>query len=75
MLLDDIELITEVSDKLNPPEISKKGQLRLIAYKLLLARRGNSKINVSASIKTLAEFDKEIINARRSITSTIVILD
>lgn len=62
LLLDDIELITEVSDKLNPPEISKKGQLRLIAYKLLLARRGNSKINVSASIKTLAEFDKEIIN-------------
>ncbi|KAK6201186.1 GDP/GTP exchange factor for ARF [Scheffersomyces amazonensis] len=62
LLLKDQTIISQVIKRLNPLEISKKNQLRLITYKLLLTRLSDESCNINDTIKELMEFDKEVLN-------------
>lgn len=57
LLLDDSSVIIKVFESLPNNELSKKGKLRILTYKLLLSRRHES--DITSLINEIANFDKE----------------
>ncbi|RCK67714.1 ARF guanine-nucleotide exchange factor 2 [Candida viswanathii] len=63
LLHEDEKLMKQVFDSLNEvKDISKKGQLRVLAYKLLLLRYYANEEYLIATLKSLENFDKELIS-------------
>ncbi|EGW31363.1 uncharacterized protein SPAPADRAFT_154397 [Spathaspora passalidarum NRRL Y-27907] len=61
LLLNDKDLIDSVLSKIDISHISKKGQLRIIAYELLLMRYSEGTPNLIDTVKSITSFDKELI--------------
>lgn len=63
LLHDDVKLREQVFTSLSDvKDISKKGQLRVLAYKLLLLRYLDNEEYLVTTLKTLENFDKELIS-------------
>jgi brefeldin A-resistance guanine nucleotide exchange factor 1 len=62
LLLGELSTTTAVLAKLSSMEnISKKGQLRMLAYRFLLIRQGDNTADVSGALTSCLAFDKDIV--------------
>ncbi|KAI5953232.1 GEA2 [Candida jiufengensis] len=61
LLLNEQNIMSHVLSKLNPKNISKKSQIRLTAYKLLLLRYCENYTILLETVKSISIFDKELI--------------
>jgi brefeldin A-resistance guanine nucleotide exchange factor 1 len=62
LILYDIPLIKLVLGKLNQSELSKKSQMRVVTYKLLLTRQSDDSVDILETIKTISVYDGELIS-------------
>lgn len=62
LLLDDGPLIKLVLNKISQTELSKKSQMRLVAYQLLLSRHSDDTVDILGMIKSISAYDAEFIS-------------
>lgn len=62
LLLNDVSITVKIYEKLaSLQNISKRNQLRILSYKLLLIRRGDERLDVKSPINDLSKLEKEYL--------------